>query len=176
LELLLNGISVHFAPEAGVLATMPNNAADAVTQRARWEIGRFAVIRKYAPLLLRSLLKRPSFRTFDAIVDLLIAPVVHLMMAAAALVLIHIVLWGLDVTGARSFLLSWIFVISAGAIHLLVGLCAAQADRELFKALLYVPRYGLWKLKLYFNVFFHGRTKEWIRTKRDDPVAEPGIK
>ena len=53
MQLILHGERVSFAPQASVLAEMPNNLANAKSQHIRWECGRMEAGRRYAPLLLQ---------------------------------------------------------------------------------------------------------------------------
>jgi cellulose synthase/poly-beta-1,6-N-acetylglucosamine synthase-like glycosyltransferase len=172
LVLLLQGFTVVFAPEAQVLATMPANPRNAESQRARWETGRFQLVRRYAGLLLADALKRRSYRAFDALVDLVTPPFVNLFGATVAMFVFSALLGAIPGIEAGRFLWPWLLVLVLGLIHVFVGLYAASADRSAYAALFYFPRYALWKLLLYVKVLSGGRTNEWIRTKREGPIVE----
>ncbi len=167
LVLLLNGINVDFAPEAIVLATMPMAAKNAETQRARWERGRFPIIKKYSSKLLRYSIEKLSFRTFDAFIELITPPFVNLFAFAVTILLINLVLLLLGITFAKTFIMLWSLVILAAVAHVLIGLFTARADVMLFKAFLYIPKYIVWKFLLYFRVFRSNKKDEWIRTTRE---------
>jgi cellulose synthase/poly-beta-1,6-N-acetylglucosamine synthase-like glycosyltransferase len=167
LYLLVNNIKVEFAAEAAVIATMPVDQRLAESQRARWEGGRFPVIRTYAPLLLRATLKERSFVYLDSLVDLLTPALVNLMAVVGT---IGILTAGLALAGVESLLsFAWIWsgVFLLGILHMFLGLYSARADKDLYKALLFVPRYALWKLLLYLKLVRQGDTREWVRTTRE---------
>jgi cellulose synthase/poly-beta-1,6-N-acetylglucosamine synthase-like glycosyltransferase len=166
LRLLMNGVRVVFAPEARVLATMPQDPRNAESQRARWEIGRYTIIRNFARPLLRTALKFKSFRILDAFIDLVIPPLVNLLAIAVLMLCVSVLLWVYD-AGGGVYAILWLLVLALGGLHMIVGLYAAGADRSLFRALAHVPRYVLWKLRLYLRLAQRRKPKDWVRTTRE---------
>jgi len=167
LHLLLHGVSITFAPEATVLATMPVEAKLAESQRARWEAGRIPVIRRFAwPLLKKGVLKG-SWVCIDALLDLLTPALVNLTALVILLLSINVALPAAGVTGGPLFVVVWTGLFIVGLLHVVIGLFAAHADGALYKALLHIPRYALWKLLLYAKLARREETKEWIRTTRE---------
>jgi len=173
LMLVLRGITVRFAPEACVFAAMPADASNSESQRARWERGRYPIIRKYAGRLLKTAVKKISWKAFDAYVELVIPPFVNLMVVATALAGLNFCLGLLGVEAASKFALAWLALPLLGLVHVTAGLRAARADGLLYRALYYVPRYAAWKFKFYRKLYRGLPTKEWIRTARDRTVAPP---
>lgn len=167
LDLLLNGVSVAFAPEATVLATMPSDAAHAETQRARWEHGRFPIILKYTPKLLWSAVRNFSFKPLDAAIDLLTPPFVNLMGASFVVLCANLALWAARIPGAGALCAAWLIVLGLCFFHVFAGLRAAAADASLYGALAHVPRYAVWKLLLYAKLWRREAPAEWIRTFRE---------
>jgi 1,2-diacylglycerol 3-beta-glucosyltransferase len=173
LMLLLRGIRVVFSPEANVHAAMPRNADNAQVQRARWEAGRLPLVRRYAGLLLWAAFKRASFEALDAFVDLVIPPLVNLLTYVVIFLFLSLLFWGVGIEEAARFVWLWLPLIAIAAVHVLVGLYAAGADRRTYRVLLYLPRYTLWKLRLYAKLMRHGQTRQWIRTTRESvPVQQ----
>lgn len=167
LILQLEGIEIDFAPEAEVLAQMPEQAKNAESQRRRWEMGRYPIIRKYTPKLLAAIFKKRSLKYLDILVDLVTPPLVNLLLFVLSMCLVTALLWG---TGwiASSFFWMWVIIAGFGIIHLMVGLVAAGADRQLIKSMLYIPVYVLWKLKLYLkSLISREKQQHWIRTSRE---------
>ena len=173
LKLLLNGIGVMFAPEAKVYATMPADARNAETQRARWEGGRFPVVKQFAGSLLVGAFRRRSFALLDALIDLVTPPLVNLMGFALLMGMFSALFWVAGVPGMGYVTLVWFLSVAAGGLHVIVGLNAAGADRKLFAALLHIPRYVLWKVMLYAKLLRGGTSNEWIRTTREVPQPKP---
>jgi cellulose synthase/poly-beta-1,6-N-acetylglucosamine synthase-like glycosyltransferase len=174
LVLLLRGVPIVFAPEALVLATMPTTAANAESQRSRWERGRFPVIRRYTLPLLRQAITTLSLRPLDALIELVIPPFVNLMAGIGLMTAISGVLAVTGVPGGILFLLSWGLLLVLGIAHVLIGLSAAGADADLYRTLWSIPRYAVWKLTLYARVFRRGPSTEWVRTTRERTDAPPG--
>jgi len=174
LNLLLKGINVDFAPEAEVLATMPVHASNAETQRARWETGRFPIIKNYAFKLLINSIRQFSFRLFDAFIDLIIPPLVMLIGILLSISSINLLLFLFGVESAAQLLIICMIFLGAGISHIIVGLYAAKADKSLYKVFYYIPKYALWKIALYFKILQDDSKKDWIRTTREKvtPTSE----
>lgn len=166
LILLLDGESISFAPEATVFAQMPVKAKNAESQRSRWEIGRFGIIKTYTGKFLGKAIKKQSASYFDVFLDLITPPFVNMMLIIAAILSLTILLWFLKLLPALHVLL-WGMILIIGIAYLFLGLFISGADKNLYKSLLRSPYYIFWKLKLYLNVFRKGETKEWVRTERD---------
>jgi len=168
LILLLNGIKVAFAPEAVVLAAMPADVRNAETQRARWERGRLPVIRMYSAALLREAARRRSLALLDAFLELVIPPFVNLFGVVTACLILNVVVWLPGLIGTSSFVAYWLVIFVLGIIHVVLGLIAAGADRNLYMALFHIPRYAIWKVLLYARIVRRsGPDREWIRTTRE---------
>lgn len=176
LHLLLQGIPTLFAPEAMVLATMPSSAQLTESQRARWEGGRFPVIREFAPALLRKSLSTFNLKYFDALIDLITPALVNLQALTIAVGLLTAGLYLAGVQSMLSFLYIWIGVLFLGLLHLFLGLYAARADRSLYRILFQLPRYALWKVLLYLKLTRSSKTPEWIRTTRETAVASGDVR
>ena len=166
LILLLNGVKIEFAPEATVLAQMPVEAKNAESQRSRWEIGRFEIVKTYSTKFLTNSFKKRSASYFDVFLDLITPPFVNIMLITTAILSLTILLWFLNVLPALHILL-WGLLLLIGVAYFFVGLYVSGADKNLYKSLMGIPYYIFWKMKLYLNVFKKGKTKEWVRTERD---------
>lgn len=166
LILMLEGVKIDFAPEATVLAQMPVEAKNAETQRSRWELGRFQVIRSYTSKFLIKAIKQRSASYFDVFIDLITPPFVNLMLMVAALLFTVVMLWLFGMVSVLHLFL-WGFLTATGIAYLFIGLYVAEADKNLYKSLLYLPLYVYWKLKVYIKALRKGKEVKWIRTERD---------
>jgi len=166
LNLLLHGEKIDFAPEATVLAQMPVEALNAESQRSRWEIGRFGIIKTYTGKFLIKAIKERSASYFDVFLDLITPPFVNIMLVTTAILSFTILLWLLNLLPALHIFL-WGLLLILGVAYFFVGLYVSGADKNLYKSILRIPYYIFWKIKLYLNVFRKGKTKEWVRTERD---------
>jgi cellulose synthase/poly-beta-1,6-N-acetylglucosamine synthase-like glycosyltransferase len=167
IQLLLNNKPTYFAPEAVVYATMPQQAENAQSQRARWEGGRVSLIRKYSLLLLKTAWKQRSYKFFDALIDLLTPSIVNMIALVGVMAIINGIISVAISSQANIFFILWLFAGLCGLFHLFLGLYAARADKELYKALFNIPRYFLWKIGLYLHIFKGEQRGEWIRTPRE---------
>jgi 1,2-diacylglycerol 3-beta-glucosyltransferase len=90
LILLLKGEKIDFAPEATVLAQMPVEPKNAESQRSRWEIGRFGIIKTYTTRFLAKAIKKRSVSYFDVFLDLITPPFVNIMLMTTAILFLAI--------------------------------------------------------------------------------------
>lgn len=115
LLLLRAGIRVDFLDSAQVLGEMPDNAAAAQTQRARWEGGRQLMRRRHALPLLFSSLRHPAL--LEPALDLLSVPLatgVLFTLAALALAILSHTAWLLIC--AASVLSTFVLYVLAAAV------------------------------------------------------------
>ncbi len=169
LNLILNEVSIDFAPEASIWAEMPTRPENAESQRKRWEIGRYPIIKEYAPKLLAAMFKRKSFKYLDSFIDLITPPLVNTLLIVLIICGLNAVLWAFGWLPITFFWL-WLGIAGLGGLYLFIGLFVAGADKTIYKSLFYIPVYALWKVKLYVKAFFTKNEKKWIRTTRDTPT------
>ncbi len=165
--LLLNGIIVDFAPETTVLATMPKDPKKAESQRSRWERGRYPVIKNYTKKLFNAFIKTGSFVYLDALIELITPPTVNLFGIITFMIFINVLLIIIGIGDLEIFFYIWLFLFFTGVCHILIGLKAVRADKMLYKAFMYIPKYIIWKTFLYINFSFKKFQNEWIRTSRE---------
>ena len=84
-QMLLDGILVHYNPDAVILAEMAVTRKQAETQRRRWEGGRYEIFLRYAPDLLKKWISQRRFCYFDGFMDLLIPPLSALVLTLGVL-------------------------------------------------------------------------------------------
>ena len=166
LILLLNEEKIDFAPEATVLAQMPVEAKNAESQRSRWEIGRYGIIKTYTGKFLFKAIKKRSASYFDVFLDLITPPFVNVMLITVTILFLSVLFWFLNLLPALHIAL-WGLLLIIGIAYFFLGLYVSGADKNLYRSLLRIPYFIFWKLKLYLNVFRKGKTKEWVRTERD---------
>ena len=165
LYLITNGVDPIFVPEATVLAKMPTHAEDAVSQRRRWEMGRWPLFRVYTGKLL----VRRGIRSVETLIDLFIPPLVHFVgLIGVGWVLWIIAEWGMGMNLSRFSFSGWGWLITGSLLlgHVGLSLRSNRADAGLRRALLFAPKYILWKARVYLMTVFKGREKVWVRTTR----------
>ncbi len=178
LDLLLNhGLVVGYTPEAVVRAQMPNTGSQAASQRARWERGRYRLLRERAPQLFLAGLKRGDSRLIDVALDLVIPPLAELAAFHAAWLGLTALCFNTGVLLPAWTLLVPLSLLLYGA-YIFGGLKVSGARREVYSALICAPFYALWKFALYALVRIKGgkktsvATEEWVRTERTPMRAD----
>lgn len=157
LILIRAGIRVEFVDTARVWGDMPVSRKGSSTQRARWEGGRFLIMKQWAPKLLVDVL-RGQVRFIEPLFDLLGLP----LATEAALLLI-----------AACLPISWLRLYVLGALAIIVfHLLAAAASGPDFwgsiKVLITAPAYIFWKLRMIPKIWRTSRANAvWVRTERD---------
>lgn len=169
LKLAIEGVRVIFAPEAYVHAIMPTDSRLAESQRRRWELARFSIIKNYTWTLLSAAIRKRSLVIFDMLMDLITPAFVNLFVLTVAGLLVNAA--GTVVLEAPSALL-WMMPAYFGALlletfHVVGGLKVANADRGAYRTLMSTPKYALWKFKLYIRTIIKGDDKLWLRTERE---------
>ena len=165
LQLLEHGIRMGFVPEATVMTVMPTDPQLAESQRARWEMGRFPLIKLYARRLLVGAFRNRSWALFDAWIDLTTPAFVNLVGLTIVMGGLSLALSFFNVLG-YAYAWAWLVLCTMGFGHLIFGLLAYR-DASIFKAALSIPRYAVWKLAVYARLVSKGHTKEWVRTARE---------
>ncbi|MGD0765941.1 MAG: glycosyltransferase family 2 protein [Dehalococcoidia bacterium] len=165
-KLAMAGVKVAFAPGASVFSDMPTSLATARDQNLRWERGRLAVARVYAPKLLVAGLRSRDWPKLAAALDLMVPPLsVHALLAVAFL--------GLSVVVASTAAVSLAAATLLGlAVYVVVGLAAAKAPLRLWLALGFAPFFALWKGWLYGQALLARKSPSWIRTRRPSEASQ----
>jgi len=165
-----HNVRVAYVAEARVAAQMPATAAQASSQRSRWEAGRSRLLRERGPSLLWEAVRTRNLLLFESAVDLLMPPLAELsilLVVWAALIACGIQIHALTHPHA------WMAAVAAGSIglflYVLGGLAVADASREAYCALLFAPFYAVWKLRLQMGR--RSRKSDppvfvWVRTQR----------
>lgn len=167
LQLALDNVRIHFAPEAAVRAIMPSDPKNAETQRRRWEMGRFPLIMKYTkPLILGSIRKR-SFMIFDMFIELITPAFLNIFGFTSIMLALNLFALLVGAPWLTSITILWTLALLLETFHVLGGLKAAQADGDTYLVLMKLPKYAAWKLSLYFKTWLRGDEKQWVRTARD---------
>lgn len=167
MNLILAGERVTFAPDAIVWAEMPETLADSHTQNVRWEQGRLEMIRHYVPTLLKQAFQRRSFVLFDAAVEQIIPPFSILAGGSLLAWLAAVAVPGNRQQRRRNLGLSSAILLGQ-VVYLFAGLKLAEAPTAVYKALLGVPKFIIWKIGLYLQVALGKGAQSWVRTERNE--------
>jgi len=159
LALVRSGKRVRFVNAATVFSEMPTGGKGVATQRARWEGGRFRMLREKAPGLLGEVLSG-RVRALEPLLDLLLLPLAfHVFLLAVAA--------STPWTPARTAGLGGLFIV---LVHLTMAIAMTGGEWRDAVALLAAPFYILWKLLLIPLLIRNSRANTvWVRTVRGKP-------
>lgn len=160
-RLLAAGFRVAFAPEASVRTQLPQSRAVARTQTERWERGRLDTMRRHVPALLGHGLRRLSWRSIDGAIELLIPPF-------SVFAFLMLGLFGLSLLSRNGPLIVVAAIgLAAQGLYTLRGLALASSHYPgIYRALLFVPAFVLWRVGLYLAVLTGRKRVQWIPTAR----------
>ncbi|MCS6775572.1 MAG: glycosyltransferase family 2 protein [Chloroherpetonaceae bacterium] len=174
LRLCRAGYRVAFLPEARVQAQMPATGAQAVSQRKRWEGGRYRLLFTVVPDLLREGLRRRSRILCDRAMELIIPPFAEMFAVPLALLAICLAVagtcrwpWAWGLTWA------WAVILALQAGYLIAGLWVARVPAQVAFSLLYAPAYIVWKLGVYLVMALTRSAGGWKRTERHQLSNNP---
>ena len=158
LRLVRAGRRVRFADAVTVWSPAPTGGRAAASQRARWEGGRFRMIRELAPPLAREAVAG-RLRLLEPLLELLLLPLAyHVFLLLAAL--------ALPVAWSRAYALAGFALV---ILHVAAAIVVGRGGWRDLLALAAAPFYMLWKLTLVKALARSARRDaEWVRTERED--------
>jgi cellulose synthase/poly-beta-1,6-N-acetylglucosamine synthase-like glycosyltransferase len=162
LTLVQAGERVRYVPEASVRSHMPTTFGQMRTQDVRWEVGPPKHhLRRVRWHLLREGLRERDIVRLEALASSLTPTLSMLAAATAATTLAAVLLHSaLALALGAALLLGLLFYVSSAVLF-------ERPPRTLWRALLYMPGFVLWKL---WVVVVLSRSKKhtsaWIRTSR----------
>ena len=171
LELLLDGTSVVYVPDARVFAEMPADLATSRTQNERWELGRAQLVRRFTTPLAGRLLRGgrlPRRAYADGLTDLLTPPLSAL--AAGQLAAVALCCTSLALRPSRAGRVATVFSLGSIVVlglHVAASLRLVGAPRHVYRSLLYAPRMVVWKLGLLARISRRPDSVSWTRTARN---------
>lgn len=166
IELGLAGYRVAYADEAHCDAEMVVGDAVAAPQRARWEQGRFNLVRSRTITLLRAAIAHRSAICLDLALDLLVLPISYV--AINALLLLACALLARAWLPGLSPGWPWLGVACVLALTLYVvrGWQLSGIGVRGIADLARAPQFLLWKVKV---LLLGRRSQQWERTERERP-------
>ncbi|MEM7233133.1 MAG: glycosyltransferase family 2 protein [Planctomycetota bacterium] len=161
LHLLRAGKRVRFVNTTTVRGEMPNNSDTASSQRARWEGGRFLMIREHAPKLLSQVL-RGKLRYVEPLLDLVLLPLAY-----------HVAVISLAAIAPDPIRTIALASIGIVAFHVLVAVRVGGGGLKELMVLASAPFYIVWKLSIARHIAKTSkRDAGWVRTTRNQEREE----
>ncbi|MGB3716587.1 MAG: glycosyltransferase family 2 protein, partial [Candidatus Promineifilaceae bacterium] len=165
IQLLGQGIHIHYAPEATSLGQAASGWSRAKSQRMRWTGGVLHLRRKFAAQLFLTGIRHRNPSAVDQAVELLMPPFSVLAMGAAFLLVAQFLFSGLRSPS------SMIVTIGVTIALILVPVFSLLLDRAPPSLFLYVflgPIYAVWRIWINLMTIFRLDQLRWIRTKRTE--------
>ena len=167
LRLVESGVRVRYVEDAIVSAQMPTDSTQAVTQRERWESGRYALLGRAIKLAVRALIQRKK-QLFDRAVELIIPPfaelfIVPIFMIGIGFIWCH---YAPSSMMASKFIVLWSILLAGQVVYLFSGLWISRVPLKVALSLLFSPVYIFWKLGIYVVLVLKRGAGGWIRTER----------
>ncbi len=172
LELLEHGIRPVHEPGAVVWDLMPTNLRSARVQRARWEAGRFTLLRRYLRGKSVGAAKRDPVLA-EALMSEIVFP--NLSVTGTAILGAGLIRWAVARRGARTAVLQSSVLLG----HLVLALRAAGSPPAAYASLAMAPLVAVWRLWVTLEAAVRGAGLKWQGTPRsqaDDlrrPVPAP---
>jgi cellulose synthase/poly-beta-1,6-N-acetylglucosamine synthase-like glycosyltransferase len=158
LRLVRAGMRVRWCQATTVWSEVPAQGRMAAGQRARWEGGRFRMIREQTPGLALEVLKG-NLRLLEPLLELLLLPLAfHVFLLLCLLAVPTTLAWYSALAG-----------LAVVGLHVGVALYVGQAGWRDLLALLAAPFYIVWKLTLGRQLLKSASSEAaWVRTERRD--------
>ena len=157
LSLVREGINVEFLEETEVRADQPVGDKGTESQRARWEGGRFRMVREHLPGLARDVLLG-RWRSLEPMLELSLLPLAVHVGTLGVVLLIPFPPTQLYAAGS----------LAVVAAHVGASLLVGGGTAEDLLALVRAPKYVAWKLGLMPKVVDAARgSQAWVRTDRE---------
>lgn len=156
IEIVKKGYKAHFIPSASVFGEIPSGFSGAVTQRSRWEGGRFTLLKQEFSNLATDIY-HGKFRLIEPFLDLLSLPLAYQMC-------LLLILLALPPLFFKTYALIGIASIFC---HLVTAIFLGGSLKDL-KLLFLSPFYIIWKV--FFLIRFIPRMvkgQAWEKTNRD---------
>ena len=164
--LLHDGILVHYNPDAIVYGEMATEKKQAETQRKRWEGGRFEVLKKYGPPLLKMWFKdKKKMCYLDGFMELFTPPLSLLVMG-------QILFFGVSAFMYPALFKLSTYCLLGTAFYVFSGLILKKAPLYVWKCLFSAPFFILWKIPIYLKIVKKGEQRTWERTQRKSELEK----
>lgn len=160
-QLLLDGIRVHYNPDARVTSELAVRREQAQVQQQRWEGGKVDIVKRYLPRLLGKAVASRKWLYIDALLDILVPPLsvlVLLLVAVGGLALFVHLVWALVIGGCAAAL----------ALCVVSGPLLTRAPWRVWLYLFAAPLFVAWKVPMYVKLLLNKTPIAWQRTPRND--------
>lgn len=157
LRLIRAGKKVTLLRNTVVWSDMPVGAAEAKSQRERWEGGRFRMYRELIPQLLKDIFIRFKGAMIEPLFELLLLPLAYHVLIILALL----------ISGHTWIIAYALFSLVVITVHVFSAMLLGKATFEDYKALASAPFYIVWKVANFKGILkMAAKGAAWKRTGR----------
>ncbi len=165
IQLLGQGIRIHYVPEATSLGQAAGGWSRAKSQRMRWTGGVLHLRRQFAMQLLLTGIRNNNPSAIDQAIVLLMPPYSVLAMSAVILLLAQLLFSGLRFTSSITVSIAVTFALILVPV---ISLLLDRAPPSLFLYVFLGPIYAVWRNWINLMTIFRLDRLQWIRTKRSE--------
>jgi cellulose synthase/poly-beta-1,6-N-acetylglucosamine synthase-like glycosyltransferase len=165
IQLLGQGIRIHYVPEATSLGQAAGGWSRAKSQRMRWTGGVLYLRRRFVAQLFWIGIRDGNLSAIDQAAELLMPPFSVLAMGAAFLLVAQILFSGLRFQSSMTLTVG---VTIALILVPIFGLLLDRAPASLFLYVILGPIYAVWRIWINLMTLFRLDQLQWIRTKRTE--------
>jgi len=161
----LNGVRVEFVDDVCVSAIMPGTFEDFRVPRARWDIGSFAVNKKYIVPFFKIFLEKRDLASFFTFLEILTPPFTYYFSLNIMFLLVDLFIRSDHLTFFPDLL--WTANNLLLFISVILSLLSTKKNFRLYKNLLfYIPVFVPWRIWNLIRGYLLSSRSEWIRSKR----------
>lgn len=167
LRICREGYRVAFLPGSAVWAQMPTTGAQSVTQRKRWEGGRYHLLFQTAPSLLKEGIRRKNPVLLDRAAELIIPPFAEMFAFPFLLMIVSFVArYAYHWQTALWYGVGFATLLLMQAVYLFGGMWIAKVPSNIAFSALCAPAYIVWKFAVYAVMLVTRSSGGWKRTER----------
>ncbi|MBC8412720.1 MAG: glycosyltransferase [Nitrospira sp.] len=165
LQLLHDGILIHYNPDALVVSEMAIEKKQLQTQRERWEGGRLEIFKKNALCVFKKFAGSGSIKYLDEFMELITPPL-------SLFLIIQSALFALTLLHYHAWTPVFIAICAVEIFYVLSGQILRKTPLSVWIYLLAAPFYILSKLPIYLSLALRGKVQSWKRTKRKSELKD----
>jgi cellulose synthase/poly-beta-1,6-N-acetylglucosamine synthase-like glycosyltransferase len=165
IQLVRQGIHLHYAPEAKSFGQAARGWARAKSQRMRWSGGMMDLRRRYGPSLFNAGFRRRNLSALDQGFELILPP--YSLMALTGITVLLLQLLFPSSASSRSIVMT-LLIILAWILVPVFGLLFDRAPASLYPYIFLGPVYAAWRNWISLLAILRLDQLQWVRTKRSE--------
>ncbi len=165
IQLVRQGIHLHYAPEAKSFGQAARGWARAKSQRMRWSGGMMDLRRRYVPSLLSAGFRRRDMSALDQGIELILPPYSLMALAGIAVLMLQLLF---PSSASSTSIAMTLLIILAWILVPVFGLLFDRAPASLYPYIFLGPAYAVWRIWVSLLAILRLNQLQWVRTKRSE--------